>query len=130
MSGRRRAPSVARRSHLRARKEGDAMMTIVTRITLKAGTEPAWDAAMRERLTAVRDQPGWIGGQLLIPLDGLNHRVIIGTWQTRAAWEAWHNDRSFAETRARLEGLEAGPAEHWWHEVIEDVRHPSIGMAA
>ena len=106
------------------------MMTIVTRITLKEGAEPAWDTAMRERLTAVRELPGWIGGQLLIPIDHLNQRVIVGTWQTRAAWEAWHNDRSFAETRARLEGLEARPAEHWWHEVIEDVRHPAMGMAA
>lgn len=97
-------------------------MTIVTHIVLEEGTEPEWDAAMRQRLAAVRSQPGWIGGQLLMPLDALNKRVIIGIWQTRAAWEAWHNDPAFAETRTRLEGLEAGENEHWWHEVIEDVR--------
>jgi len=38
------------------------MMTIVTHTTLKKGAEPEWDAAMRERLDAVRNQPGWIGG--------------------------------------------------------------------
>jgi heme-degrading monooxygenase HmoA len=98
------------------------MMTIVTHVTLKEGSEPEWDAAMRERLDAARNQPGWIGGQLTIPLDHLNRRVIIGTWESRAAWEAWHQDPTFAETRKRLDGLEAGPSEHWWHEVILDVR--------
>jgi len=98
------------------------MMTIVTRVTLKEGTEPEWDSVMRERLSAAKNQPGWIGGQLLIPLDGLNKRVIIGTWETRAAWETWHTDETFAETRKRLEGLEAESSEHWWHEVILDVR--------
>jgi heme-degrading monooxygenase HmoA len=98
------------------------MMTIVTHVSLKEGTEPEWDAAMRERLSAASDQAGWVGGQLLIPLDGLNKRVIIGTWQTRADWEAWHTDKTFAATRERLEGLEAGPSQQWWHEVILDVR--------
>ena len=98
------------------------MMTIVTHVTLREGTEPEWDAAMRDRLAAAADKPGWVGGQLLMPLDRLNRRVIVGTWQTRADWEAWHQDPAFAETRQRLEGLEQGPAENWWHEVLEDVR--------
>ena len=99
------------------------MMTIVTRITLKEGTEPEWDAAMRQRLDAATSKPGWVGGQLLMPLDHLNQRVIVGTWQTRADWEAWHLDPAFEETRQRLEGLEDGPAEQWWHEVLIDLRH-------
>jgi heme-degrading monooxygenase HmoA len=98
------------------------MMTIVTHVTLKQGSEPEWDAVMRERLDAARGQPGWIGGQLLIPLDRLDKRIIVGTWETRAAWEAWHQDPAFSETRKRLEGLETGTGEHWWHEVLLDVR--------
>jgi heme-degrading monooxygenase HmoA len=102
------------------------MMTIVTHVTLKEGSEPEWDAAMRERLSAARNQRGWIGGQLLMPLDGLNKRVIVGTWQTRADWEAWHNDETFAETRKRLQGLEASTPEQWWHEVVLEVRSESV----
>jgi heme-degrading monooxygenase HmoA len=98
------------------------MMTIVTHITLREGTEPDWDAAMRERLAAAADKPGWVAGQLLMPLDQLNKRIIVGTWATRADWEAWHQDPAFSETRKRLEGLEAGAAEQWWHEVL-DLRH-------
>ena len=98
------------------------MMTVVTHVTLKEGAEPEWDSAMRERLEAARERPGWVGGQLLIPLDGLNRRLVMGTWQTRADWEAWHADPAFRETRKRLDGLEDGPGEMWWHEVITEVR--------
>jgi heme-degrading monooxygenase HmoA len=98
------------------------MMTIVTHISLKQGTEPEWDAAMRERLAAASEKSGWVSGQSMMPLDHLNRRVIVGTWQTRADWEAWHQDPAFEHTRIRLEGLEDGPSEEWWHEVL-DVRH-------
>ena len=98
------------------------MMTIVTRVTLRQGSEPEWDDAMRQRLAAAKDQPGWIGGQLLMPLDRLDQRVIVGVWQSRADWEAWHAEETFRATRARLEGLEAAPGEHAWHEVLLDLR--------
>jgi heme-degrading monooxygenase HmoA len=98
------------------------MMTIVTHVVLKEGSEPEWDAAMRARLAAVKGRPGWIYTQLLIPSDALNKRVLIGTWRTRADWEAWHKDPAFAQTRTRLDGLEAAPRQEWWYEVMLDVR--------
>jgi heme-degrading monooxygenase HmoA len=98
------------------------MMTIVTQVTLKEGSEPDWDAAMHARLASVRGRAGWIHTQVLIPNDGINKRVIVGTWQTRADWEAWHKDPAFAETRARLNGLEAAPSQESWHEVLLDLR--------
>jgi len=104
------------------------MMTIVTRVTLRQGAEPEWDKAMRERMTAAREQPGWVGGQILIPLDGLDRRVIIGTWQSRAHWETWHNDDAFAATRRRIAGLEAQPHDDEWHEVVEEIRRPVTAL--
>ena len=95
-------------------------MMVVTHITLKPGAEPEWDATIRERLAGARTHRGWRGAQVLIPLDGPNRRVIIGSWNTRADWEAWHEDPTFATTRDRLCGLEAAPREMIWHEVIED----------
>jgi heme-degrading monooxygenase HmoA len=73
------------------------MMTVVTPLRLKTGGEPEWDAAMREPLSTAREGPGWIGGQLLIPLDGHNKRTVIGTWDSRADWEAWHEDPTLAK---------------------------------
>jgi heme-degrading monooxygenase HmoA len=101
------------------------MMTIVTHVYLREGAGRDWDAAMRTRLSAAREAPGWIGGQLLRPADKPDKRVIVGTWRTRANWEAWHHDPQFTETRQRLEGLETVPAEHWWHDVVLDVRKAS-----
>jgi heme-degrading monooxygenase HmoA len=98
------------------------MMTIVTHVHLKEGAGCDWDIAMRTRLTAARKRPGWVGGQLLRPADKQDRRVIVGTWRTRADWEAWHHDPQFAKTRQRLDVLESAPAEHWWHDVVLDVR--------
>jgi heme-degrading monooxygenase HmoA len=98
------------------------MMTIITHIHLKEGAEREWDTAMRARLSAAKKRPGWVGGQLLRSTDNRDRRVLVGTWRTRADWEAWHQDPQFAETRRRLDGLEDQPAEHWWHEVVLDVR--------
>jgi heme-degrading monooxygenase HmoA len=98
------------------------MMTIVTHVHLKEGAARDWDAVMRTRLSAARKRPGWVGGQLLRPDDKPATRVIVGTWRTRADWEGWHHDPQFAETRRRLDGLESAPAEHWWHDVVLDIR--------
>jgi heme-degrading monooxygenase HmoA len=104
------------------------MMTVVTYATLRQGAEPEWDEAMRNRLASARSHPGWVGGQLLIPLDGPNRRVIVGTWRTRADWEAWHNDEAFQQARERLEGLESDASDTTWFEVLADVR-PGDGSA-
>ena len=98
------------------------MNTLVTHVQLKPGAGRDWDAVMHRRLAAARKRPGWVGGQLLRPVDKEDRRVIVGTWKTHADWEGWHNDPTFAETRQRLEGLESAPAEHWWHDVVLDVR--------
>ena len=68
------------------------MMTIVTHVELKPGAEREWDRTMRERLQAAEGRPGWVAGQLLRPVDKPQARVIVGTWESREAWEAWHHE--------------------------------------
>ncbi len=103
------------------------MMTVITRVKLQAGSEPEWDKAMCERLDAAHGQTGWIGGQLLIPIEGANRRAIVGTWESRADWEAWHDDPAFKETRERMEGLQEGSDEMEWLEVVGEGRQPPAG---
>ena len=98
------------------------METVITRLTLKDGADEEWDATMTERMRAVEHQDGWVGGQLLRPSDQRSVRVIVGTWKSRANWEAWHGEEAFRETRERLEGLQTGPAEVAWHEAVLDRR--------
>jgi heme-degrading monooxygenase HmoA len=105
------------------------MMTIVTHMTLHEGAEPEWDRAMRDRLAGANGLRGFVRSQLLIPLDGPNRRVIIGTWATRADWEAWHNDAAFLADRDRLEGLQQAPGDSVWYEVMEDQPPAGVGHA-
>jgi heme-degrading monooxygenase HmoA len=98
-------------------------VTVMTHVALRdedAASE--WDAAMYERLSAAHDQHGWIGGQLLRPVNDYMLRTIVGTWQSREDWEAWHNEEAFRDTRERLEGLQSRPAETSWYEVVEERR--------
>jgi heme-degrading monooxygenase HmoA len=94
------------------------MMTIVTHVFIEPGQEPAWDTAWKKRVQSARQQPGWVAVQLAIPADKVNERVIVGTWETRADWEAWHATDAFQKTRGQMEGIETETRHEWWHEVL------------
>jgi heme-degrading monooxygenase HmoA len=98
------------------------MVTIVTEIEVKQGRAEEWDAAMQERMSAVRHQPGWVGGQMLRPEGDPVKRLIVGTWQTRDDWKRWHDDPQVATTREELNGLTEGAEQHEWYGVVLDVR--------
>lgn len=93
------------------------MVTTVSHVNVRDGADTSWDGVMQQRLEAVRSAPGWVSGQVLRPADGGSKRVIVGTWESRAAWEAWHRSPSFQATRRQLDALAVGPREQWWHEV-------------
>ena len=98
-------------------------MTVITHHVLRDDdAAKEWDATMFDRLAAARDQPGWIGGQVLRAVNDRTLRSIVGTWQSREHWEAWHDEDAFRETRERLEGLQSRPSQTTWYEVIEE-RH-------
>src|SRR5688572_19963463 len=94
------------------------MMTIVTHVSIAPGQEPAWDAAWRRRVDSAQQAQGWIAAQLCIPADSINQRVVIGTWETRADWEAWHASDEFQKTRKEMEPIETETRSEWWHEVL------------
>jgi heme-degrading monooxygenase HmoA len=98
-------------------------LTVITHHVLRDdAAAQEWDAAMYQRLAAARDQPGWIAGQLLRAINDRMLRTIVGTWESREAWEAWHGEAAFRETRERLDGLQSRPSETTWYEVIEERR--------
>ena len=103
------------------------MLTIVTRVKLREGGAERWDRAMHARVQAARDRSGWVTAQLLKPVDEPLQRAIIGTWRSRDDWAAWHDDATFRETREDLSGLEEGPAETVWYEVVDVLTEGSGG---
>ncbi len=98
------------------------MMTVLTTSKLRPGGERDWDAAMRERFNSAQHATGWISGQLLTPEDDPLTRVIVGTWNSREDWMAWHEDPAFQEKRTLLEGLEAAPNVSRWFSVVAEAR--------
>ena len=97
------------------------MMTIITRVKLRAGSTEQWDRAMHTRVEAAREAKGWVSAQLLRGVDDELERAIVGVWQSKEDWAAWHNDDAFRETRDQLSGVEERPQESVWFAVVEDV---------
>jgi heme-degrading monooxygenase HmoA len=98
------------------------MMTVLTTSKLRPGGQEEWDAAMRERFESAQRMPGWVSGQLLTPEDDPLSRVIVGTWNSREDWMAWHDDPAFLDKRTVLEGLESAPNVTRWFAVVADAR--------
>lgn len=98
------------------------MITVITHVDLPDGLAPEWDESMRARMEAAESCEGWIAGQLLIPLTSLNSRVIVGVWESRSHWEAWHAQSAFSETAERLDELGAPTGETEWYETVYDAR--------
>ncbi|UTM38004.1 antibiotic biosynthesis monooxygenase [Rhodococcus pyridinivorans] len=101
------------------------MMTIVTRVKLRAEGVDQWDATMHARLEAAHGRQGWVSAQLLKGVDQPLERAIVGVWMSKNDWESWHNDDTFRETRDQLSGLEDGPSESNWFEVVENTTRNS-----
>src|SRR5207249_11928408 len=99
-------------------QEDGTMVTIVTDVHLKEGSEQNWDAAMRERMAAAKKQHGWVGGQMLEPEADPMRRVIIGTWQTRDDREYWHEDLEIAATPAEPGGPGMKPTSPKSNDVV------------
>lgn len=97
------------------------MMTVVATTRLRPGGEDEWDTAVRDRFESARDRPDWVSGQLLTPTEEPHTRVIVGTWQSRDDWEAWHHDPAFLGQRSTLEPLEERSRTEWF-EVVADAR--------
>ncbi len=93
------------------------MMTVITESTIQPGNEADWDRAFQERLQAARQQPGWLALQVLIPEGEPQRRVIVGTWESRAAWERWHRADPFQETRRQLDALDRADGQERWFTV-------------
>ncbi len=95
-------------------------MTIVTNVRLRPEGIEQWDSVMHARLEIARGRPGWVSAQLLRGVDQPLARAIVGVWNSKDDWAAWHHDETFRATREQLEGLEDGTTESAWFEVVEN----------
>lgn len=94
------------------------MLTVITRVDLAEDVVDEWDAAMQERMSTAENVEGWVSSAVLRPVDSPNRRVILGVWESRRQWEAWHEDPQFEETRRRLDQLGVDDGDTVWHDHV------------
>ena len=99
------------------------MVTVVTRVRVKEGSEDEWDRVFAERVDAAQGREGFVFVQLCRREGSPSERVIVGTWERREHWEAWHQDPEFVETRRELEhAAEDGTGDTDWYDVVVERR--------
>lgn len=110
------------------------MMTVITTVQVKESREADWDSIMGQRLASAAGHDGFVDARILHPVEVRSGRVIFGTWESQADWEAWHTDPSFVEDRSRLDALQESDGETTWYEVGSHLASPglarSLAMAA
>ena len=94
------------------------MLTVITRVDLAEDVVDEWDAAMRDRMSTAENVEGWVSSAVLRPVDSPHRRVILGVWESRRHWQAWHEDPRFEATRRRLDGLGVDDGDTVWHDQV------------
>jgi heme-degrading monooxygenase HmoA len=89
------------------------MVTIISRQTVSPEDHSAWETAIRERAEGATRQPGFVRGQVLVPMDQPDVRTIIGTWESRADWERFRDSAVYTRTAEQLAGLSSGVEAQW-----------------
>jgi heme-degrading monooxygenase HmoA len=74
-------------------------------------------------VAAAAGRPGFVAVQVAAPVEEPHRRVIIGTWESREHWAAWHEDEDFRRTRAELEIVDERTTDSSWYDVITFVPH-------
>ena len=60
-----------------------------------------------EILTAIRDQPGFLGAELQLPFDDENHVLLSTAWASREHYERWLIGRAREDILRGVDGLVA-----------------------
>ena len=93
------------------------MKTVITETTVKSGQEQAWDAVYHDRLAHAKQQPGFVGMELLIPEGEPDKRLVVGTWRSKDDWSNWHQTPGFQQTRDRMNAATQNDGTPRWFDV-------------
>jgi len=50
-------------------------------------------------------QPGYISGETLRSMDSPEELIVIGTWQSKEAWDKWASSKERSEVQERIDSL-------------------------
>lgn len=66
-----------------------AIKVLIKRRIPEGFADSQFNMLLRELRAGANDQPGYISGETLKRVDQPNEYLVIGTWQTIHAWNAW-----------------------------------------
>lgn len=58
-----------------------------------------------ELRTMAMRQPGYISGETLRSMNTPEELLVIGTWQTKEAWEKWASSKERTEIQEKIDSL-------------------------
>jgi heme-degrading monooxygenase HmoA len=82
-----------------------AIRTLIRRKVTKDLTDPQLINLLRQLRTRALTQPGFVSGETLRRLDRPGELIVMGTWKSVEAWNAWKNSPERAEIQGRIDAL-------------------------
>ena len=70
------------------------MIKVIIKRSIASGLETHFDAAIQHTLHEANTAPGYVSGVNLQQDDNPRGRLMITTWENKAAWEAWKTSPS------------------------------------
>jgi heme-degrading monooxygenase HmoA len=75
----------------------DAMVVVkINALTVPDGAGPEVEKRFAARLDALREQPGFLGFELLRPVSGETRYFVYSRWESEDAYQAWRDGAAMA----------------------------------
>ena len=89
-------------------------MTVVkiNAIEVGPGKGPALEERFAKRAAEVEQMPGFLGFELLRPLEGETRYFVYTRWESEEAFRAWVESPSFTRGHAQAAKNSGGPVAH------------------
>jgi heme-degrading monooxygenase HmoA len=96
------------------------MYIVANRVPVAPGWEEKFEERFRQRAGQVEKQPGFVRMQILRPVSDDSPYVVLTTWETEAAFQAWVGSDDFKQAHQNPLPKEAfnGEGRLEQHEVI------------
>jgi heme-degrading monooxygenase HmoA len=102
------------------------MITVANRIEVAPENAEAFERAFRQRAGHVDETPGFIRNQVLRPTREGDPYVVLTTWESRQAFEAWTRSESFKKAHANAGATPTGASRLEVHQIIQDSNVPDL----
>jgi len=106
------------------------MITVANRIQVAPENAEAFERAFRDRAGLVDRVPGFVRNQVLRPLREGEPYVVLTTWRSHEAFQAWTKSESFRQAHANAGATPTGESKLEVHQVIQDSDRPDLDAEA